>query len=148
MDDLKNNPFIAEVEILLSSLGLDAKKAKHVVPTGELLYFNFNELPIYVCLPAHVPSSYSSIARIEAEIAELADANVGQLLVSIVTYLSIHDCTPIRVMSRRSHGQNTKVLIGFVCDLQFLQVGSLAPILLHICEVADQMRSEFLINVA
>jgi hypothetical protein len=142
MDALKPNPFISEVEKLLASLGLDVEKAKHVVPNGVLLYFNFNEIPLYICLPSMIPSDYSNITRIEAEVAELNETDAGQLVVGITSYISVHDCTPVRVTTRRSEHQNVKVMIGFVCDLQFLRVGSLAPILLHICELADQMRTE------
>lgn len=140
MDKLKPNPFIHEIELLLISLGLEVEKAKQIVLTGELLYFNFNDIPIYVCLPSIVPSPYSSIVRIEAQVAELPEEDAGRLVVSIVSYLSIHDCTPIRVIYRRSTAQSAKVLIRFVCDLETMRIGSLAPILLHICEVAEQMK--------
>jgi hypothetical protein len=146
MDTVKPNPFLAEVEKLLTTLGLDFGKAKHTVPNGELLFFNFNDIPMYVCAPSVLPNNYSNLIRIDAEVAELREVDAGHLIVSIASYLYVHDCTPVRVTSKKSEGQKIKVLLEFVCDLQSLQVGSLAPILLHCCELADQLRSELVIE--
>ena len=93
MECLKQNPFLAEIETLLSGLGLEVEKAKQIVPNGHLLYFNYNEIPMYLCLPDVMPSSYSNITRIEAEVAQLNEVDAGRLVVSIVSYLSINDCT-------------------------------------------------------
>jgi len=142
MDAIKPNPFLIEIESMLTSLGLDVQKAKQIVPNGVLIYFNFNNTSLYVCLPDALPSPYSNICRIEAEVAELNETDAGRLVVSIASYMQIEDCTPIRVTIKRSTGQHAKVLIGFVCDLQTLQLGSLAPILLHSCELADYLRNE------
>lgn len=141
---LKPNPFLPEVESLLK--GLDVDQAKQVVPNGALFYFNYNEVPVYLSLPLVLPCSYSNITRIEAEVAELDEAEAAQLIVAITSYLQIEDCTPVRVTARRVKSQRSKVLISFVCDLQLLQSGALAAMLLHCCELADQMRSELVVE--
>ncbi len=145
MDKIKPNPFIKEVQSLLTSLGLDFEKAQQIVPNGILINFNFNEIPLYVCLPDALPSPYSNICRIEAEVADLVETDAGRLVVSIASYLQIEDCTPVRVTTKRSVGQKAKVIIEFVCELQLLNLGALAPILLHCCELADHFRSEMVI---
>lgn len=141
-DQLKQNPFLLEVEKILLGLGLDVQGAKHVVPNGALFYFNFNDVPVYVCVPLVFPCSYSNITRIEAEVAELDEVGASQLLVAITSYLQVEDCTPVRVTTKRVKAHRAKVLITFVCDLQLLQAGAVAKILLHCCELADQMRNE------
>ena len=146
MDAIKPNPFVVEVESLLTTLGLDVEGAKQVVPTAVLLYFNFNQIPVYVCLPNLLPSPYSNVTRINAEVAELNEVDAGHLVVSIASFLYIEVCSPLRVSTKRSTGQKTKVLIEFICDLQTLQPGSLAPILLHSCEIADHLRNELVIR--
>lgn len=144
---LRPNPFLAEVESLLAGLGLDVNKAKQIVPNGALFHFNFNEVRVYLCVPTELPSPYSNVTRLEAEVAEIDEVEAGQLVVSIASYLQIEDCTPIRVASKRSKGQKVKVLIEFVCDLQLLSSGALATVLLHCCEVADHLRNEMVSDV-
>lgn len=143
---LKPNPFLPEVESLLGSLGLDVNQARQLVPNGALFHFNFNDIPVYLCVPTALPSPYSNITRIEAEVAELNEVEAGQLIVSIASYLQIEDCTPVRVASKRSKGTRVKVLIEFVCDLQLLKACALAKMLLHCCELADLLRNELVIN--
>jgi hypothetical protein len=145
---LKPNPFLAEVELLLAGLGLEVEKAKQIVPNGALFYFNFNEVPVYLCVPTELPSPYSNITRLEAEVAELDEVEAGQLIVSIATYLQIESCSPIRVAAKRTKGQRISVLLSFVCDLGLLQTGALAAVLLNCCELADSLRQEMVTDKA
>lgn len=142
MDKLKLNPFLVEVEALLKSFGIDIESIKQTVPNATLFDFNFNDIPVYICIPSTLLSPYSSVARIEAEIAEFEEIEAGQLVVAIAAYLQIEDCTPVRVTTKRSKGKRMKILIEFVSDLRLLQLGALAMMLTHSCELADQIRTE------
>lgn len=142
MDKIKLNPFLVEAESMLATLGLEVEKAKQVMPNGVLFYFFFNDRPIYLCLPDQVPSIYSNICRIEAEVAELEETDAARLVYGISIYLTTNDCTPVRVVAKPSNGQKAKVLIQFVADLESLQLGSVASIILHCCELADELRRE------
>lgn len=146
MDQIKPNPFLVEVESMLTTLGLDLNQAKQVVPNGVLFNFNFNDIPLYVCLPDQVPSTFSSICRIEAEVAELDETDAARLVYSISIFLSINDNTPVRVSAKRAKGPMVKILIQFVTDLESLQPSSIASILLHCCELADELRSEMVLQ--
>lgn len=146
MDSIKPNPFLSEVESLLKALGLDVDQAKRVAPNAVLFNFNFNEIPVYLCVPNALPNRYSNVSRIEAEIADLEEVETAQLTVIIASYLHIEDCTPIRVVTKRSKGTRVKLLIEFVSNLQMLQTGALAVVLLHCCELADQLRSELILE--
>lgn len=140
VQSLKKTPFLEEVESLLSNLGLRVDLARNELSTSVMFKFDFNDVPVYVCVPTL--ETYSSITRIEAEVAELDEVEGGQLIVAIASYLQIEDCTPLRVTNRRSKGRKMKILLEFVSDLQLLQTGALATMLLHCCELADQMRRE------
>lgn len=143
MDALKSNPFLIEVESLLKELGLDVNKAKQVVPNGILFYFNFNELPVYVCLPSTLPSEYSNITRIEVEVTCLDAVTVGHLIYTIGLYLDMNDCSPIRVIPR-SHGQKVKIIIQFVCNLLLLQPTTLAETIIRCCDLGDYIKENLI----
>lgn len=143
MDTIKPNQFLEEVEIMLSGLGLDTQQARQTFPTCAQYFFNYNDVKVYLGLPSIFPSAYSNVARLEATIAELNEVDAGHLIVALTGFL-YNDCTPVKITSKPAKNQRVEVLLSFVVNLELLREGALATILLHLFEVADQMRNDFI----
>lgn len=146
MDKLKSHPLEAEVDRVIKDLGGDLSTMKLIQDTGVSYNLCFDEIPCYIALPTYVPSRLDNLVRVECEIGSINTKEVGHILFAITLDFDMHRHYPIRVVPRTRDAHTYRILLQFVCSVNFMQVGFLAQTILISTELAVFYREEFLIR--
>ncbi len=138
MDKLTSNEFEKELDKTLGGLGLDLMQAKQIYPTGITYNFFWDGLPFYIFIP---DQSYTGVLRLEVEFSEFDELDAGRRVVySVSCYLTIHDCSLVRVVPKPTKEQKVKILLQTVGIIDWFQPGFIGSVIIHMAELATYFR--------
>lgn len=140
MDKRKPCEFEIALDKTLSDLGLDLTGAKSVRATGTSYQFHWNDFPFWISVPVSAPNSYSNVFRVDIDVATLDERDAGRVLYEIAYYLTVNDCTVVRVVPHPIKERKVKIQLEIVGLVDWFQPDFISFAVPHMAELAQHFR--------